>query len=74
MLFVILRRVAPVRTDDSDERRASIIRATRIGELCVTQYFFAACISCLRCSYFTDYFHPCNAGATFLRNFGSYTS
>jgi hypothetical protein len=30
---VILRRVALVRTDVSEELRASIIRATRIGEL-----------------------------------------
>jgi hypothetical protein len=29
----MLRRVALVRTDDSEERSASIIRVTRIGEL-----------------------------------------
>jgi hypothetical protein len=29
----MLRRVAPVRTDLSEELSASIIRATRIGEL-----------------------------------------
>jgi hypothetical protein len=29
----MLRRVAIVRTDDSEELRASIIRVTRIGEL-----------------------------------------
>jgi hypothetical protein len=29
----MLRRVAPVRTDVSEERNASIIRVTRIGEL-----------------------------------------
>jgi hypothetical protein len=29
----MLRRVAPVRTDDSEERNASIIGVTRIGEI-----------------------------------------
>jgi hypothetical protein len=32
----MFRRVAIVRTDDSDERSASIIRVTRIGELGTT--------------------------------------
>jgi hypothetical protein len=32
----MLRRVAIVRIDDSEERSASIIRVTRIGELGIT--------------------------------------
>jgi hypothetical protein len=47
----MLRRVALVRTDVSEERIASIIRVTRIGELgtlAVTSkkylYFFAVCV------------------------------
>jgi hypothetical protein len=32
----MLRRVAPVRTDVSEERSASFIRVTRIGELGTT--------------------------------------
>jgi hypothetical protein len=50
----ILRRVALIRTDVSEERSASIMRVTRIGELWTTlavtgnrrTYFFAACIGC----------------------------
>jgi hypothetical protein len=36
--------VALVRTDVSEEPRASIIKVTRIGELGTTEYFFAACV------------------------------
>jgi hypothetical protein len=51
----MLRRVALVRTDVSQECSASIIRVTRIGELGITLavisnrrtlYFFAACVGC----------------------------
>jgi hypothetical protein len=47
----MLRRVALVRTDVSEELSASIIRVTGTGELVITLalitfYFFAACISC----------------------------
>jgi hypothetical protein len=56
----MLRRVALVRTDISEELNASIIRVTRIGELGTTLavtsnrrklrrntwYFFAACVGC----------------------------
>jgi hypothetical protein len=49
----MLRRVALVRTDVSEELSASFIRVTRIGEvettLAVTsnrRYFFAACVGC----------------------------
>jgi hypothetical protein len=47
---VMLRRVALVRTDDSEEPGASFIRVTKIGELGTTQaatwYFFAAYVGC----------------------------
>jgi hypothetical protein len=55
----MLRRVALVRTDVSEELSASFIRVTRIGELGTlavtrnrrtkrrnTWYFFAACVGC----------------------------
>jgi hypothetical protein len=46
----MLRHVALVSTDVSEELSASIIRVTRIGELgtsdLVTLYFFAACVGC----------------------------
>jgi hypothetical protein len=50
--YGMLRRVALVRTDVSEELSASIIRATRIGELgmlAVTSnplYFFVASVVC----------------------------
>jgi hypothetical protein len=71
----MLSRVAPVRTDVSEEPNASFIRVTRIGELGTTVavtnnrrtlrrnttwYFFAACVG--------------EGGAKFLRNVGSYKS
>jgi hypothetical protein len=48
----MLRHVALVRTDVSEELSASFIRVTRIGELGTTLvvtnnfYFFAACVGC----------------------------
>jgi hypothetical protein len=46
----MLRRVALVRTDVSEEFSALFIRVTRIGELgttlAVTNHFFAACVGC----------------------------
>jgi hypothetical protein len=51
----MLRRVALVRTEVSEELSASYIRVTRIGELGtalavtsnrLTWYFFAACVGC----------------------------
>jgi hypothetical protein len=47
----MLRPVALVRTDVSEELSASFIKVTRIGEvgttLAVTKwYFFAACVGC----------------------------
>jgi hypothetical protein len=55
----MLRRVALVRTDVSEELSASIIRVIRIGELGTT---------------FTDSCHPDDGSAKFLRNVGSYKS
>jgi hypothetical protein len=68
----MLRRVALVRTDVSEELRTSFIRLTRIGEVGTTltltsnrrplrSYFFAAC-------------DPDEGGAKFLRNVCSYKS
>jgi hypothetical protein len=44
----MLRRVAVVRTDDSEELSASFIRMTRIVELGTTlaKFFIAACVGC----------------------------
>jgi hypothetical protein len=48
----MLRRVALVRTDISEEFSASFITVTKIGELGTTPavtstwYFFAACVGC----------------------------
>jgi SpoU rRNA methylase family enzyme len=45
----MLRHVALVRTDVSEELSASIIRVTRIGEvgtLAITLYFLVACVGC----------------------------
>jgi hypothetical protein len=57
----ILRRVAFVKTDISEERSAAIIRATRIGELETTLAV-------------TDSCRPDDGGSTFLRNVGSHNS
>jgi hypothetical protein len=38
----MVRRVALVRTDVSEEHSASIITVLKIGELGATKYFFAA--------------------------------
>jgi hypothetical protein len=72
----MLRRVALVRTDVSEEPSASFIRVTRIGELGTTQAATNASVaSCsLCCSEFTDSCHPDEGGARFLRNVGSYKS
>jgi hypothetical protein len=67
----MLRRVALVRTDVSEEPDASFIRVTRISELGTTQAETSNRrtlrrngISC----------HPDEGGAMFLRNVGSYKS
>jgi hypothetical protein len=75
----MLRRVALVRTDVSEELSASFIRVTRIGELhnttqaatsnrrSVRRLLVAACVVFLLCSC-----HPDEGGARFLRNVGAY--
>jgi hypothetical protein len=68
----MLRRVALVRTDVSEELSASFIRVTRIGELgtlVVTSNRRTKC-----CSYLADSCHRDEGGAKFLRNVGSYKS
>jgi hypothetical protein len=62
----MLRRVALVRTDVSEELRASFIRMTRIGELGTT-----LAVTSNRRTYSC---HPDEVGAKFLRNAGSYKS
>jgi hypothetical protein len=59
----MLRRVALVRTDFSEERNVSFIRVARIAELGTT----LAVTSNRR-----TLLHPDEGGATFLRNVGSY--
>jgi hypothetical protein len=54
----MLRRVALVRTEVSEELNASIIRVTRIGEL------VTLAVTC----------HPDDGGARFLQNVGSYNN
>jgi hypothetical protein len=62
----MLRLVAIVGIDVSEERGASIIRVTRIGELGTS----LAVTSNRR----TDSFHRVDEGATFLLNIDSYKS
>jgi hypothetical protein len=57
--FGMLRRVALVRTDVSEDLSASIIGVTRIGELGTT---------------LADSCHPGDGGAKILRYVGSYKS
>jgi hypothetical protein len=65
----LLRRMALVRTDVSEEPGASFIRVTKIGELETTQ---AATSN--RRTLRSDFCHPDEGGARFLRNVGSYKS
>jgi hypothetical protein len=76
----MLRRVALVRTDISEELSASFIRVTGIGEL-GTMLAVTSNRRTLRRntkiflrSEFTDSCHPDEGGAKFLRNVGSYNS
>jgi hypothetical protein len=66
----MLRRVALVRTDVSEELSASFIRLTRICELGTT----LAVTSNRRTLRRTDSCHPGEGGAKLLRNVGSYKS
>jgi hypothetical protein len=75
----LLRHVALVRTDVSEEPGASFISVTKIGEPGTTQAatsnrltLVASCSLC--CSWFADFCHPDEGGARFLRNVGSYKS
>jgi hypothetical protein len=65
----MLRRVAVVRTDVSEERSASIIRVTKIGELGRT-----LAVTRNRHALLTDSFHLDEGGAKFFRIVGSYKS
>jgi hypothetical protein len=66
----MLLRVTLVRTDVSEELRASIIRVTRIGELGTTVAVTSNRRSLRRNTMcYTD-----DGGADFLRNVGSYKS
>jgi hypothetical protein len=71
----MLRRVALVRTDVSEELSASFIRVTRIGELgtmlAVTSNH---CYLQLALFLVHRFCHPDEADAKFLRNLGSYNS
>jgi hypothetical protein len=67
----MLRRVALVRIDISEEPGASFIRVTRIGELGTTQ---AATSNRRTLRRNTDSCHPDEGGARFLGNVGSYKS
>jgi hypothetical protein len=79
----MLRRVALVRPDFSEERSASFIRVTRIVELGTTLAVTSNGISSQRasvasysqrCSQFTDCCHTDEGDAKFLRNVISYKS
>jgi hypothetical protein len=78
----MLRRVALVRTDVSEELSASFIRVRGIGELGITLAVTSNQLVFLRSVHrllvtasvilsFTDSCHPDEGGAKFLRNAGS---
>jgi hypothetical protein len=67
----MLRCVALVRTDVSEELSTSFIRATRIGELGTTLAVTGNRRTLRRN---TEYCHPNEGGTKFLRNVGSYKS
>jgi hypothetical protein len=72
----MLRHVSLVRTDVKEDRIASIMRETKIGELGTTISSQRASVAtyCQRCFQLADSCHPGNGGDTFLRNVGSYKS
>jgi hypothetical protein len=78
----MLRRVALVRSDVSEEFSISFIGVTRIGELGTTpavtsnRRTLRASVASYswRCSQFIDSCHPDEGGAKFPRNLGSYKS
>jgi hypothetical protein len=65
----MLRRVALVRTDISEELSASIVKATRICKLGATLVVTSNRRTLLRNTYSC---HPDDGGAKFLRNVCSY--
>jgi hypothetical protein len=65
----MLRRVALLRIDVSEELSTSFIRVTRICELETLAVTSNRC-----CSWFTDSCHPDGGGAKLLGNVGSYES
>jgi hypothetical protein len=65
----MLRRVALVRTNVSEELSASFITMPRIGELGIM-----LAVTTNRRSLFTDSCHLDDGGTKFLRNVGSYKS
>jgi hypothetical protein len=69
----MLRRVALVRTDVSEELIVSFFRVTRIVQLGTT-LAVTSNRGTLRCSSFIDSCHPDEGGAKFLRNVDSYNS
>jgi hypothetical protein len=70
----MLRRVALVITDVSEELSASFIRATRIGELGKALAVTSNRRTLRRNTSITDSCDPGEGGAKFLRNVGSYKS
>jgi hypothetical protein len=64
----MLRRVALVRTDVSEELSASFIRVTRIGELGTTLVVSNNRRTLRRNAKFTDFCHPDEGCAKFLPN------
>jgi hypothetical protein len=70
----MLRHVAVVRTDVSEELSTSFIRVTRIGELGTTLAVTINRGTLQRSTKFTDSCHPDDVGTKFLRNVGSYKS
>jgi hypothetical protein len=71
--FGMLRCVALVRTEVSEELSASFIRVTRIGELGTTLFATSNRRKLQRASV-ADSCHPDEGGARFLRNVASYKS
>jgi hypothetical protein len=70
----MLRRVALVRTDVSEELRSSFIRVTRIGVLETTLAVTNNRRTLRRNTKFTVSCHPDEGGSKFLLNVGSYKS
>jgi hypothetical protein len=64
----MLRHMALVRADVSEEPSASQLRVTRIGGL-GTKVGLTG-----ECSEFISFYHPDDGSARFLRNVGSYKS